>query len=218
MFKWVERFIYTIKTCIELEKFSLVYNKDENVVIFDIKNEIFENGGAKIKILEQKQKLESKVEALTKTITEMKKEIQNWKIKQLEKVKAALKSFNGTSFLKNKEKKMINYWINPNKVIKFNMLFNSNNDGDSCSTFHYYCDGVFPTIIVVLDTSGRRFGGFSTSSWNQSTVGTCQRRTPESFIFSLSNKQKYELKNQFDTSAIYPHISYGPVFGSAYDL
>ena len=108
MFKWVERFIYTIKTCIELEKFSLVYNKDENVVIFDIKNEIFENGGAKIKILEQKQKLESKVEALTKTITEMKKEIQNWKIKQLEKVKAALKSFNGTSFLKNKEKKMIN--------------------------------------------------------------------------------------------------------------
>ena len=218
MFKRVERFIDTIKKCIELEKFSLLYNKDENVVIFEIKNELFENGGAKIKIPEQKQNVESKVEALTKTISEMRKEIQNLKIKQLEKDEAALKTFNGTSFLKDEEKKMISYWINPNKVIRFNMLFNSNNDGDSCSTFHYYCDGVFPTVTVVLDTSGRRFGGYSTSSWNQSTVGACQRRAPESFIFDLSNKQKYELKNQFDTSAIYPHNSYGPVFGSAYDL
>ena len=54
MFKWVERFIYTIKTFIESEKFSLFYNKDENLIIFDIKNEIFENRGAKIKIPEQK--------------------------------------------------------------------------------------------------------------------------------------------------------------------
>ena len=98
------------------------------------------------------------------------------------------------------------------------MLFNQNNDGDSCSTFRYYCDGVFPTITVVSDTSGRRFCGFSTGSLNQSTIGACQRRAPESFIFNLLNKQKYELKNQFDTSAVCPHNSDGSVFGSTYDL
>ena len=37
----------------------------------------------------------------------MRKEIQNLKIKQFEKDEAALKTFNGTSFLKDEEKKMI---------------------------------------------------------------------------------------------------------------
>ncbi len=98
------------------------------------------------------------------------------------------------------------------------MLFNSAKDGDRSSSFHYHCDGVFPTITVILDTSGRRFGGFSTQNWCQSSVGASYSRAPNSFIFNLSNKQKFELNDPFFNNAIYRHNSYGPTFGNGYDL
>ena len=113
---------------------------------------------------------------------------------------------------------MISNWIHPNKIIRFNLIFTTNKDGDSASTFHYYCDGVFPTVTVVLDTSGRRFGGYSTQNWCRSTVGNNYSRAPESFIFSLTNKQKYELIDQLNTNAVYRENSYGPTFGGGNDL
>ena len=122
MFKNAERFIKTIKTCVEHENYSVSFDKQENAVIFVIKNEIFENGGAKIKIPEQEQDLKTQVESLTKTVSELRKEIQNIKIKELEKDEAAVKSFKGSSFLKDEEKKLISKWIHPNKVIRFNMF------------------------------------------------------------------------------------------------
>ena len=81
------------------------------------------------------------------------------------------------------------------KIIKFSLLYNNAIDSDSTNTFHYNCDGIFPTVTVVLDTSGRRFGGFSTQNWSQSPVGGGYSRAPSSFIFNLSQKKKYDLKN-----------------------
>ena len=129
-----------------------------------------------------------------------------------------MKSFQGSSFLTDEEKKQISKWIHPYKVIRFNMLFNTAKDGDSCSTYHYYCDGVFPTVTVVLDTSGRRFGGYSTHDFCQSPIGSNGSRAPESFIFNLSNNKKFELIDNFNTSAIYRYNSYGPTFGGGYDM
>ena len=59
---------------------------------------------------------------------------------------------------------MISNWIHPDKVIKFNLLFSSDKDGDRANTFHQICDGIFPTITVIQDTSGRKFGGYSTQN------------------------------------------------------
>ena len=218
MFKTAEKFIKTIKTCIQSENYSIDFDKKENAVIFEIKNEIFENGGAKIKVPEQEQDLKTQVEALTKTISEIRREIQNIKIKELEKNEEAVKSFQNTTILNEEEKKLISNWIHPNKIIKFNMLFNTEIDGDSSSTFHCYCDGIFPTITVVQDTEGRKFGGYTTGNWSQSTTGSSTSRSPDSFIFSLTNKQKYELIDNFTTNGIYHYNSYGPSFGGGYDI
>ena len=211
MFKKSERFIDAIKNFIQSDSYSIKYDPEENSIIFEIKNILFSNGGAKIKIPEKEQDLKSQVEALTKIISDM-------KLKELKKDEIAIKSFINSSFLQDDDKKLISKWINPNKVIKFNMLFNTELDGDSSSTFHYYCDGVFPTITVVNDTSGRKFGGYSTQNWSQTPIGGNYTRAPESFIFNLSNKQKYELNEQYDTNAIYRHNSYGPTFGGGHDL
>ena len=70
---------------------------------------------------------------------------------------------------------------------------------------------------MVLDTSGRRFGGYSTQNWCQSPIGASYSRAPGSFIFNLSNKQKYDLV-EFNTNAVYRYNSYGPTFGGGHNL
>ena len=211
MFKKSERFIDAIKNFIQSDSYSIKYEPEENAVIFEIKNILFSNGGAKIKIPEKEQDLKYQVEALTKIISDM-------KLNEVKKDEVAIKSFVNSSFLNDDDKKLISKWINTKKVIKFNMLFNTAKDGDSSSTFHYHCDGVFPTVIVVYDTSGRKFGGYSTQNWCQSTVGGSYARAPDSFIFNLSNQKKFELSDQYNANAIYRHNSYGPVFGGGHDL
>jgi len=211
MFKKSERFIDAIKNFIQSDSYSIKYDPEENSIIFEIKNILFSNGGAKIKIPEKEQDLKSQVEALTKIISDM-------KLKESKKDEVAIKSFANSSFLDEEDKKLISKWINPNKVIKFNMLFNSAKDGDSSTTFHYHCDGVFPTVTVIYDTSKRKFGGYSTQNWCQSASGASYARAPESFIFNLTNKQKFELNDPYFQNAIYRHTSYGPTFGSGHDL
>ena len=215
MFKTSERFINAIKSCIQSDNYTITISKEENAAIFLMKNDFFDNGGAKIKIPEKEQDLKSQVEALTKIVSEMKNERKKL---ELEKDEAAVKSFQNTSFLKDDEKKLISQWIHPNKVIKFNMLFNTNIDGDSASAFHYNCDGIFPTVVVISDSDGRKFGGFSTQNWCQSAVGGNYSRAPNSFIFNLTNKKKFELNDQSENNAVYRHNSYGPTFGGGHDL
>ena len=213
-----ERFVNGIKACIESEKYSLKNDEEEDVLLFEIKNEFFVRGSAVIKIPPKEQDLKVQVECLTKVVANLKEELKKYMDKEKTKDETAKNSFEGTSFLKDDEKILISKWISPNKVIKFNLLFSTNKHGDSSSTFHYYCDGVFPTVTVVLDTSGRRFGGYSTQNWCQSTVGGNYTTAPDSFIFNLSNKQKYNLTDKFSTNAIYRHNSYGPTFGGGHDL
>ena len=218
VFKNAERLINGIENFIKTKNYSVNYDERENCMIFEIKNELFENGIAKIKIPEKEKDLETKVECLTKMVTQLQQELKNYKINKEE---AAIKSFEGTAFLNDEEKKLISQWIHPNKAIKFKILFSSSIDGDSSSTFHYYCDGIFPTVTVVLDTSGRRFGGYSTQSWGQSSVGANYAKAPGSFIFNLSNKQKYDLIDEVKSNAkyaVYRNNSYGPTFGGGYDL
>jgi len=176
---------------------------------------------ANIKIPEKEQDLKAQVDSLIRVVSELKEEIKKYKNDEKSKEEAAINSFNGSSFLTNDEKILISKWVHPNKIIKFNMLFNTSKDGDSSSTFHYYCDGVFPTVTVILDTSGRRFGGYSTQNWCQSTVGGNYTRAPDSFIFNLSNKKKFDLISQIDGNsnrAVYRNNSYGPTFGGGHDL
>ena len=243
-FKNAEKFINNgIKKSIEANKITLNYSEEEKCIILEMRHDIFDTDYvAKIKIPEKEQDLKDQVESLTKIVSKLKAKIkideneeEEKKEEILEKEKEKLKneekplnfltkedfainSFIGTSFLQNDEKKLISEFIDPYKKIKFVLLYNNSIDSDSSSLFHYYCDGIFPTVTIILDTSGRRFGGYSTQSWSQSTVGANYSRAPGSFIFNLSQKKKYVLQDQLNTSAVYRHNSYGPTFGGGHDL
>ena len=136
----------------------------------------------------------------------------------------AKKSFYGGSILRDEDKVLISKWIDPNKIIKFNLLYDSNKEGTSYSYFHDYCDNTSPIVIVIKDNSGRIFGGYSTQSFRQPTNGYYNCWAPDSFLFNLREKQKYDLIDPVSVNAIYRYNSYGPCFGyhssgtSYYDL
>jgi len=221
IFRNSEKLFSGIKSCIESGKYSLEFNEKKNFITFGIKNDFFENGIATIQIPQKEQDLNTQINSLNRIVSELKEELKKVKSYEISKQDAAIKSFKGTSILKDDDKILISKWIHPNKVITFNMLFDTNRDGDSSSTFHYYCDGVFPTVTVVKDTNGRIFGGYSTQNWCQSSVGANYARAPGSFIFNISNKKKYDLVEEIDGNAkyaIYRNNSYGPVFGGNHDL
>ena len=175
----------------------------------------------------KRTRFKSSSELFNSSISNLKKEINELKQNPLQnninnvelKKKTAINSITKSAFLDDNDKVLLSEWIDPHKIIRFSLLFSTNIDGtSSSSTFHYYCDGAFPTITVVYDTSGRKFGGYTTQSWAESKASSSGCRDEFAFIFNLSDKVKYGLKNKFNTSAICRNNSYGPVFGSGYDL
>ena len=214
-FKDAKDLMEGIKKLIVDKNYKISYDKEENNLIFEMQNNLFVNNVAKLKIPEKAQDLELQVKSLTSIVTKLRNQLKK---NEKDKNESAINSFQGTSLLNNEEKKLISEWIDPKKIIKFYLLFSTIKDGDSSSTFHKYCDGESPTVTIVRDTLGRRFGGYSTKSWSQPTCGASYSRAPCSFIFNLSYKIKYDLIDQLNISAIYRDNSFGPTFGGGYDL
>lgn len=83
-------------------------------------------------------------------------------------------------------------WL-PNKPSAINLLFDTVRDGDNSSTFHEKCDGKYPTLIIIKSNTDCIFGGYVTSAWvaNNNNINA-----PNSFVFSLNQKQKYYATSQ----------------------
>ena len=162
--------------------------------------------------------LEKEINLVKKEKNELVQSLKDEKNKKKEtkkenKIKAAKESFERTNILSNDEKVLLSEWIDPNKIFRFKMLYSTNIDGSSCSTFHYNCDGVFPTITIVRDTNGNKFGGYTTTSWGQSNVSSDYARDQDAFTFDITRKKKYVLTDKFSRCSIYRNNNYGPTFG-----
>jgi hypothetical protein len=222
LFNSTKKLVRGIKTCIETKKYK--YSGSDSMFVLSLENDFFENKIANIEIPLKEQDLKVQVNYLIQVISNLKKEINELKQNPLQnnvelKKKTAINSITKSAFLDDNDKVLLSEWIDPHKIIRFSLLFSTNIDGtSSSSTFHYYCDGAFPTITVIYDTGGRKFGGYTTQSWTETKSGPSYCRDEFAFIFNLSNKVKYGLKNKFDTNAIYRYNSYGPTFGGGHDL
>ena len=218
-FKNMEKLCNIIRKYINSDKYEIIFGNDENYIKFRIKSELFENDQVDFKIPEKGVDLNIKTEidALKVNFDEINKIIGDNKEFFYEKSKTkeecAKKSFYGTSILNDEDKILISKFIDPHRKIKFNLLYSSSKDGFTSAYFHDYCDNTFPILIVIYDSSSRRFGGYSTQSFRQPSNGYYNGRAPDSFLFSLTNKQKYELFDQTSANAIYRYNSYGPCFG-----
>ena len=119
---------------------------------------------------------------------------------------------------KEKEINLLNSWLSPTlKNIfkepihyKTKLIYSSENDDDKISSFHKYCDGIAPTLILIETKEGFRYGGFTTQCW-ESKEESIFKEDKNAFIFSLDTEKKYDVTDP--TKSIQCSKFWGPYFG-----
>ena len=121
---------------------------------------------------------------------------------------------------KEKEINLLNSWLSPTlqNIFKENdpvhyktkLIYSSENDDDKISSFHKYCDGIAPTLILIETKEGFRYGGFTIQCW-ESKEESIFKEDKNAFIFSLDTEKKYDVTDP--TKSIQCSKFWGPYFG-----
>ena len=99
------------------------------------------------------------------------------------------------------------------KNIKYKIIFRSNIDGDCASTFHEKCDKIRNTLILIKASGNKRFGGFTTETWDGNDIN---KKDEKSFIFSIDKMKIYDIIPGQNALNCNPDL--GPVFLSQIKL
>lgn len=91
--------------------------------------------------------------------------------------------------------------------IRFNQLYKATSHGDEALMFHNKCDFHENCLIFILTQSGKKFGGFSTKSWDGQYV---QKKDEDAFVFSIDKQKTYPINEGEFAIGCYPE--FGPVF------
>ena len=164
-----------------------------------------------MKIKELLKKSNEKIEELEKKIINLENIILNSKIKNnilFEKstiIKTELERHLLESFIKENDR--------TKTIINPILLFKATVDGDTTKDFHEKCDFKGATLTIIESDNGKRFGGYSSISWDQTggwvDKGIC-------FLFSLDTRKYY--KNITGTHYKNHSSSHNPEFGAGHDL
>ena len=87
------------------------------------------------------------------------------------------------------------------------MLYKARIDGDMSTTFHTKCDKIPNTLVLIQASGDKRFGGFTTQTWDGDNIN---KEDNNCFIFSIDNMKIYEIKK--GEKAINCNPDLGPVF------
>ena len=94
-----------------------------------------------------------------------------------------------------------------NKKVIINLLYKATADSDKAQAFHEKCDKAQSSLVLIETDKGKRFGGFTTSSWS----GDCiDKKDEDAFIFSLDKMKVYRNIPGEDAIGCYPN--FGPIF------
>ena len=91
--------------------------------------------------------------------------------------------------------------------VKYKLIFRATEHGDLSESFHEKCDNINNTLIIIYTSCNKRFGGFTTQSWDGEKI---KKKDNDCFIFSIDKLKIYDILR--DKNAIYCNPDYGPVF------
>ena len=89
----------------------------------------------------------------------------------------------------------------------FKIIFKGTEHGDLSSTFHKKCDKIQNTLVLIHTSCNKRFGGFTTQTWDGKDIN---KKDDNCFIFSIDKMKIYDIIIGHD--AINCNPDYGPVF------
>ncbi len=178
--------------------------KEENRIIKE------ENTNINNKIID----FEKCFDTLKKEIVELKKE--NGTLKEKNNNKSCQSPLNkqevkiNSSIMKQEELAKIKSTIEEKmnlKIKDINKIYQATVDGGEPSNFHRKCDGIKNTLVLYESKGNRRFGGFTSESWeaqdHNKTDSNC-------FLFSLDKNRIFPSKgNKYEIGC---YLRYGPCF------
>ena len=91
--------------------------------------------------------------------------------------------------------------------VTLNLLYKATVDSDKASVFHNKCDSASNSLVLVQSTNGKRFGGYTSCSWEGNSI---EKKDEDAFVFSLDKMEVYDIIPGEDAIGCYP--KYGPVF------
>ena len=152
---------------------------------------------------------------MQKTINDLKSKINNQNIDLFKEIKDNKNEYilSDSKIINNNIKYLIflKSWINPNKIITSKLLYRLSKDGESIKTFHDKCDNISQTLILIESFDGKKFGGYTTCTWDGNMIDKNDNKT---FLFNLNNNQKFGKRyNIFNNRDIYTYKKNGPYFG-----
>ena len=160
-------------------------------------------------LLIENKNLKSKVETLENKFSQEIKELKE----SNENLKNQISSlFVDSNIITSNQYQILKNWINPNRRMKFKLLYSAKRDGDNRKAFHDRCDNKAPTITIVQTQKDVIFGGYTEAQWDS---GSNSKKDQNAFCFSLTNNKKY-LQNEGNNSSIYCNKDYGPWFGTCF--
>ena len=198
-----------IKTIISKNNLSVV--KEENRMKLKLSNPLI-NKDIIINLTLKAKDIKSEVESLIPYITSLNKkidslenQIKDMKIEfdnKLKDMKAELDEiknkfenkfpnlFQGSQIIDDNDKNIIMSWFDK-KIISTELLLNAEINDNFLQAFFSKCINRKNTMIFIRTTDNLRFGGFTSVIWP--TNGNSSDK--ESFVFSLTNRQKYKILN-----------------------
>lgn len=127
---------------------------------------------------------------------------------EVESAERNINVINSDIIINSAEEDMIINKIQKNgNKIQFNLIYKATVDSDRASVFHDKCDFAEKTLILIDTIEGKRFGGYTSVSWDGDCV---EKEDKKAFIFSLDKLQIYG--NIPGQKAIGCYPKFGPVF------
>ena len=96
------------------------------------------------------------------------------------------------------------------------IIYKATQDGDNYEDFISHCENQGPTISIFQADNGKRFGGFTKSSWLRQKDTSVYQKDPDSFIFSLDNQRIYLVKDP--NHATKSSFQFCQMFGNTYNV
>jgi len=91
--------------------------------------------------------------------------------------------------------------------IKYKLLYKASVDGDTATAFHNKCDKIPNTLVLIKASGDKRFGGFTTQTWDGDDIN---KEDDKCFIFSIDNMKIYDIIEGEEAINCNPDL--GPIF------
>lgn len=174
---------------------------DLHIEIYDVSTSYTTVNTAKKEVDIENQKLKDEIKKLTSQIENLYNQINKNPPKSEEEnpfanEKAYFTKYFGTTIISTfLEYSFINSLF-PNYSINMKLLYKASQDGDNKEVFHKNCDFHLPTLVLIEDENGNKFGGYTEALWNtEKEDGVFYKSDVTAFLFSITNKIKFKVSN-----------------------